>query len=152
MRRSLALGLIALAAVSILVIPAYAYFSALNSYTVAQSQEQEKPYLGFKLQCRLPKSYPRLEVSDEFKERAIGIAKNDPDARKLLDEGYNVTMVKPIIKAVVQGSGEVNLKATGAILVLRKNTSGLANVQVDIEAGKVTRITILSRTVIEKSS
>ncbi|MBS7637935.1 hypothetical protein KEJ49_03460 [Candidatus Bathyarchaeota archaeon] len=150
MKRPLALGLIVLAAVSALVIPTYGYLSSLNRYIIAQ--EQEKPYLGLRPRGWPPRCLPRLEVSDDFKERALSIAMGDNDVKRLLDEGYNVTIVKPIIRAVVQGNGEVTLRATGALLVLRKNASGLANVEVDIEAGRVARIIILSRTVIQKSS
>lgn len=150
MKRSLVLGLIVLAAASALVIPTYAYLSSLNRYIIAQ--EQEKPYLGLRPRGWPTRCLARLEVSDDFKEKALSIAMGDNDVKRLLDEGYNVTIVKPIMRAVVQGNGEVTLRATGALLVLKKNTSGLANVEVDIEAGKVARITILSRTVIQKSS
>ncbi|MEM3005458.1 MAG: hypothetical protein QXJ79_01950 [Candidatus Bathyarchaeia archaeon] len=152
MKRPLVLGLVVLAAISALAIPTYAYFSNFNRYATSQGLQQDKPYPGLRLQWRLPRCLPRLEVSEEFKENALSIAEGDPDVKSLLNEGYNVTMIKPIIKAVVQGDGEVTLKATGALLALRKNTSGWANVEVDIEAGKVTRITILSRTLIQKSS
>lgn len=152
MKRSLVLGLIVLAAVSALGIPTYAYFSSSNRYSMAQGFEHMSHCPEMGLEGRLPRGLPRLEVSEEFKRKALNIAEGDPDVQNLLREGYNITTVKPIIKAVVQGSGEVTMKASGAILVLRKNTSGLANVEVDIEAGKVTRIIIHSRTVIQKSS
>jgi len=91
-----------------------------------------------------------IEVSEEFKENVINIAKKDSDVQSLLNQGYNVTAVKPIIKTVVEGDGTVVTKATSAILILQKNTTGLAIVWVDLEQGKVTRIEILTRTVIEK--
>lgn len=90
-------------------------------------------------------------VSDEFKEKVISIAKNDADVQNLLNEGYNVTRVKPIIKTMVEGDGTVTMKATGAVITLQKNTSGRAYVWVDLEQGKVTRIEIITRTAIEKS-
>ena len=43
------------------------------------------------------------------------------------------------------------MKATNAILMLSKDTTGRATVWVSIEQAKVTRIEILTRTVIEKS-
>jgi hypothetical protein len=93
---------------------------------------------------------PLLSVSEEFKENVIHIAESDPDVQNLLNAGYENMCVRPIIKAVVQGNGDVTLKATGAIVTLHKNGSW-ATVQVDLEAGKVTRIVKLERTVIEKS-
>ena len=93
---------------------------------------------------------PEISVSEEFKENVINIANNDPDVQNLLNAGYENMCVKPIIKATVQGNGDVTIKATGAIVTLRKN-GGRALIQVDLEAGKVTRIVIEERTVIEKS-
>jgi len=80
----------------------------------------------------------------------INIAKNDTDVQNLLADGYNVTGVRPIIKTIVEGDGSVVTKATSAIVMLEKDTTGHASVWVDLEQGKVTKIVILTRTVIEK--
>jgi len=58
--------------------------------------------------------------------------------------------VRPIIKAIVEADGDVVMKVTTAIVMLRKDTTGSASVWVNVEEGKVTRIEILTRTVIEK--
>jgi len=58
--------------------------------------------------------------------------------------------VRPIIKAIVEANGDVLMKATSAIVILRKDTTGSASVWVNVEEGKVTRIETLTRTVIEK--
>ncbi len=92
-----------------------------------------------------------IEVSEEFEENVTNIAKGDEDVQNLLDDGYNVTGVRPIIKTVVEADGSVVTKATSAIVMLEKDTSGCATVWVDLEEGKVTEIVILTRTVIEKS-
>jgi hypothetical protein len=94
--------------------------------------------------------YGFIEVSEEFKENVINIAKNDADVQNLLNEGYNITAVKPIVKTIVEGDGTVVTKATSAVLILEKDTTGRAFVWVDLEQGKVTRIEVLTRTVIEK--
>jgi len=91
-----------------------------------------------------------VEVSEEFKENVINIAESDQDVQNLLNDGYNITGVRPIIKARVEASGDVVIKATSAIVMLEKDTTGHASVWVDIEEGKVTKIEILTRTVIEK--
>lgn len=91
-----------------------------------------------------------IEVSEEFKTNVINIAKNDQDVQNLLNEGYNITGVKPIIKTIVEGDGTVVMKATNAIVMLEKDTTGRAIVKVDVENEKVTEIVILTRTVIEK--
>jgi hypothetical protein len=93
-----------------------------------------------------------LEVSEDFKQKVLGIAESDSDVKNLLSEGYNITVIRPIVKAFVQGDGTVTVKATGAVLLLSKDKTGWANVEVDVEAGKVTKIIIHSRTVIQKGS
>ena len=78
------------------------------------------------------------------------IAKSDTDVQNLLADGYNITSVRPIIKTVVDAEGDVVTKATSAVLMLQKDTTGLASVMVNLEEAKVTQIVILTRTVIEK--
>jgi hypothetical protein len=94
--------------------------------------------------------YGFVEVSDEFKENVTNIAQSDQDVQNLLNDGYNITGVRPIIKATVEASGDVVTKATSAIVMLEKDTTSHASVWVDLEQAKVTQIVILTRTVIEK--
>ncbi|MGD8545660.1 MAG: hypothetical protein PVH12_05740 [Candidatus Bathyarchaeota archaeon] len=107
--------------------------------------------------CRMPRERPHgwryhgfIEVSEEFEENAINIAKSDQDVQNLVDDGYNFTRVRPIIKTIVEADGEVDTKATSAIVILAKDSTSHASVWVDLEEGKVTEIVILTRTVIEK--
>ena len=91
-----------------------------------------------------------IEVSDGFKEKVTTIAENDTDVQSLIVNGYNVTSINPIVKTVVDAEGNVVTKATSAIVMLQKDTTGFATVTVNIEEAKVTQIVILTRTVIEK--
>jgi hypothetical protein len=91
-----------------------------------------------------------ITVSQEYKDNVINIAKNDSDVQNLLADGYNITDVRPIINTVVEADGTVTMKATTAIVMLSKNTTGRAFVTVNVQDGKVTEIVILTRTVIEK--
>jgi Tfp pilus assembly protein PilE len=91
-----------------------------------------------------------INVSEEFKDGVINIAKSDQDVQKLLADGYNITGVRPIITSTVEANGNVAIKATSAIVMLHKDTTGSAFVWVDVGAGKVTRIEISTRTLIEK--
>jgi hypothetical protein len=70
--------------------------------------------------------------------------------QNLLDEGYNVTAVRPIITTIVEADGTVATKATSAIVTLTLDESGHAAVWVNLEEARVTEIVILTRTVIEK--
>ena len=91
-----------------------------------------------------------ITVSQEYKDTVINIAQNDSDVQNLLADGYNITDVRPIINTIVEADGTVTMKATTAIVMLSKSTTGRAFVTVNVEEGKVTRIEILTRTVIEK--
>jgi hypothetical protein len=91
-----------------------------------------------------------IQVSAEFEQNVTDIAKSDTDVQNLLAEGYNVTSVRPIITSVVDANGYVTTKATSAIVTLQKDTSGHADVLVNLEEGKVTKMVIFTRTVIEK--
>lgn len=96
------------------------------------------------------RGYGFVEVSEEFEENVINIAKSDQDVQNLLNDGYNITGVRPIIKTIVEGDGTVVMKATSAIVMLEKDTTSHASVWVDLDEAKVTEIVILTRTVIEK--
>lgn len=70
--------------------------------------------------------------------------------QKLLDEGYNITNVRPIIKAVTKKDNNVAIKVIGVIITLKKNSTNYAFIKVDLEKTKVTEIVILTKTVIKK--
>jgi hypothetical protein len=90
-------------------------------------------------------------VSQQYKDNVINITESDTDVQKLLAEGYNVTGVRPLINATVEADGTVTMKATNAIVTLTQNMTGRAIVWVNVEQAKVTRIVIMTMTVIEKS-
>ena len=92
-----------------------------------------------------------ITVSQEFKDNVLNITESDSDVQNLLAQGYNVTDVMPIISTTVEGNGTVTMKATSAVVTLSLNTTSRAIVWVDLEQAKVTRIEILSITVIDKS-
>ncbi|MDI9619391.1 MAG: hypothetical protein QFX33_01000 [Candidatus Nezhaarchaeota archaeon] len=92
-----------------------------------------------------------LEVSEEFKNKVMGIAESDGNVQDLLNDGYTVASIKPIVKAVVGEDGTVTLKATMAVVTLKKDAAGCAFVKVDVENAKVLEIEIHSKTVIQKT-
>ena len=95
--------------------------------------------------------YRFVDISDEFKSKVIEIVDNDPDGAALLAEGYTFKEVRPNIQVTVGAEGELTAKVVEAILVLeRDETKSHAAVWVNIEEERVTRITTLTRTVIEK--
>jgi len=164
LRKAILLGVLTLAILAVGVAPTYAYLSRYlysratssatprtTSWTTSGAYPQETEGRCWRMNGLRGFNSLRIEVSEEFKQRVIDIASSDPDVQDLLNDGYEVTSVKPIIKAVVQGNGDVTIKATGATVTLTKENVGFALVEVDLETEAVTRITIMSRTVIEKS-
>ena len=72
--------------------------------------------------------------------------------KELLGQGYTIEGVRPIIKTIVDGNGDVTTRAIDAIVMLTNDdTTSRASVWVDLEGEAVTRIVILTRTVIENA-
>jgi hypothetical protein len=83
-----------------------------------------------------------IQVSDEYIAKATDIAKGNANVTTLIDQGYNITSVHPIITTVVDGNGNVSQQATTAEVILQ-GTAGITIVTVDISQGTVTKITTL---------
>ncbi len=92
---------------------------------------------------------PRLVVSEEYRERVVEIAMEDPDVSKLVEEGFNVTNVRPIVRAYVGADGSVSLRADEALVVLRKDGS-VAVVLVSLSEERVIKVVVRTVTVVEK--
>ena len=93
-----------------------------------------------------------IEVSDEYTANVNAILSNDTDVANLISEGYNITSINPVVKNVIQGDGTLVTKATTAIVTMENGDSGIATVKVDIENSAVLKITIITTTVIDKTS
>ena len=93
-----------------------------------------------------------IEVSSEYTANVNAILDNDTDVQNLITEGYNVTSIRPIVKNVIGADGALTTKATTAIVTLQNGTSGYATVSVDVSQAKVTKIVIITRTVIDKTT
>lgn len=84
----------------------------------------------------------RVEVSEEFKARVEEALYGNPDARALIEEGYNITSITPAeVKALIQGDGTVVLRVTRALVVLAKNNDR-ALALVDLQHGVVVKLVI----------
>jgi hypothetical protein len=127
--------------------------SASNSYTALPQDMFMGMGMGPGRHGRGPAGmggYGFIEVSSEFETNVLNIAKADTDVQALLNGGYNVTRVMPIIRTVLGADGNVVTKATNATVLLQKDTTGRAFVSVDLQQSKVTQIVTLTKTVIEK--
>ena len=97
-------------------------------------------------------SMNNIELSDEYTANVNSTLSNDSDVANLISEGYTVTSIHPVIKNVIEGDGTLSTKATTAIVTMQNGDSGIATVKVDVENSAVTQITIITRTVIDKTS
>lgn len=94
-----------------------------------------------------------VEISEEFKEEVLNIAKADEDVQRLLNEGYNVSSIRVArIRLVVQEGGKIAMESSKALVILANGDGGRAHVEVDLRAKAVTRIVIVNIKVIEKSA
>ena len=102
-----------------------------------------------------------IEVSEEYVTSVIEIAESDTDVQDLLNSGYNFltdedgsVIVRPIMKTYVDAEGNVDITATTAVVNLTptEEGTGRAVVWVDLDTDSVTKIEILTRTVIEKDA
>ena len=90
-----------------------------------------------------------IQVSSDFTQNVTNIAKSDSDVQNLLNQGYNITSVRPVISTVIDGNGNVVTKASSADLTLQ-STTGRAFVVVDLDQAKVTKIVTMTVTEIDK--
>ena len=149
----------AIAALAVAVIAASAVALAQANQTQRYWRSwlrptEDTPSAGAQVGGRWLRSFGRrgffkMEVSEEYTSKVLDILKSDPDASKLLSDGYNVTAVRPIVTLSVAGDGTVTLRATQAVVTLSKDSSW-AVVRVDMAQGKVISITAVTRTVIKK--
>ena len=99
--------------------------------------------------CRGPGGFGSIQISSDFTANVTAIAKADSDVQNLLNQGYNITSVRPIITTTIDGNGNLTTKATTANLTLQ-GTSGRAFVTIDLTQAKVTKIVTITRTEIDK--
>jgi len=137
---------------TIIILAAIITAQAINVYANQTIQGNLKPNLKWPWTNGKGKIAPRqIEVSEEYKQKVVSIAQNDPDIKNLINNGYNITAIKPIIKATIKADGTIELKASKAIITLMKSKTERATALVDLEQGKITKIIITTVTIIEKT-
>jgi hypothetical protein len=93
--------------------------------------------------------FGQVQVSTEYTQNVTNIANADTDVQNLLNQGYNITSIHPVINTVVDANGNVVTKASKADLTLQ-GTNGRAVVIIDLDQAKVTKIVTLTVTEINK--
>ncbi len=76
-----------------------------------------------------------IQVSSDFTANVTTIANSDTDVQNLINQGYNITSIRPVITNTVDGNGNIVTKASTADLTLQ-GTVGRAFVVVDLKSRK----------------
>ena len=116
--------LISLVCVSLAIGGVWAV-SARNDMQNNGNGEECSIFQGMLRQARLGRRhgwgrFGRLEVGEEYKENAVQIAENDEDVQALLDEGYSVIRVRPMVRARVGPEGKIDAESTDAKVIMGK--------------------------------
>ena len=90
-----------------------------------------------------------IQVSSDYTQNVTNIVKNDSDVQNLLNEGYNITSVRPVVSTIIDGNGNIVTKASTARVTL-ESTTGRSLVVVDLDQAKVTKIVTITITEIDK--
>ncbi|MBS7654366.1 MAG: hypothetical protein QXW17_03485 [Candidatus Bathyarchaeia archaeon] len=174
MRRTMLLAVLGLAALSAVIISAYSVLAWYGGYTrITRWVERgsmpfsaEPPRISdaqnftwtFRRGWRwaLGNKYCRgfeIELSEGFRKKVLEIVSSDTDVQKFLDEGYDVSDIKVThMKFTVQENGQITMESDRVMLMLTKGEGSRAFVEIDLKAEKVTKITIVNITVIDKST
>jgi len=84
-----------------------------------------------------------IQVSTAFTQNVTNILKSSTDVQALLNQGYNVTSIRPVITTTINGDGNVVMQATSANVILQ-GPNGKAFVVVSLTTGKVTKIVTIT--------
>jgi hypothetical protein len=84
-----------------------------------------------------------IQVSSAFTQNVTNILKSSTDVQALLNQGYNVTSIRPVITSTINGNGYVVMQATSANVILQ-GPNGRAFVVVDLTTAKVTKIVTIT--------
>ena len=91
-----------------------------------------------------------IEVSPDFTANVTNIAKSDSDVQNLLNQGYNITSIHPVITSTIDGNGNVVTRASTANVLLQGDNGSRSFVVIDLSQAKVTKIVTLTVTEIDK--
>ena len=95
-------------------------------------------------------NHEAIQVSADFTANVTNIVKSDNDVQSLLNTGFNITSIRPVIITSIDGNGNIVSKASTANVLLQGNNGSRSLVTVDLSQAKVTKIVTLTITEIDK--
>ncbi|MEM4909443.1 MAG: hypothetical protein QXI40_04760 [Ignisphaera sp.] len=138
-RRPILLVAIIVIAIAIVVTLSYAYAQYNIGNIPNAIEDKSRWFYGFRLSREILRHHI-VEVSDEYRTRIENILRSDPNASTLLENGYSITVIKPIVRFVVQGDGSIVMRADKAVVILAKNGENRTIVYIDVINGFVIEI------------
>lgn len=146
MNRKVVYGAIAVIALAVVIGGALATASAQNTNDEIRGQAPIMPpglkvQTWFKWRWCLPSRF--VQVSPEYNQTVMGVLESNDETSRLLEQGYRVVLMRPIIRAYVEGDGTVVFKAQQALVVL-SNGSTTVTYLVDISSRAVTHIATIN--------
>lgn len=81
-----------------------------------------------------------VEVSPEYNSTVMAILRSSSETSSLLNEGYYVVSIKPVVKAYISGNGDITLKAAQAVVTLTNGDNAVYVYLVDITNSTVTLV------------
>lgn len=126
---TLAATLIIVAVVAGYVVVASAQENSNTTTTTPVSQTPTSQWIRFEgekeLRMKWFKSplFQGIEVSPEYNTTVLNVLESNSETSQLLNQGYQVALIRPVIKAYISGNGDVTFKATQAIVELTNSTN-----------------------------
>jgi len=106
--------------------------------------------MGHRGELRGIGGFRNIQISSEYTQNVATIAKSDIDVQNLLNQGYNITTIRPVISTTIDGNGNIVTKASTANILLQGDNGNRSFVVVDLSQVKVTKIVTLAITEIDK--
>jgi hypothetical protein len=146
LNKKVAYGAIIVIALAVAIGGAWALASAqsIDNETCGQAHTTRlglKARTWFEWRWGLPSRL--VQVSLEYNETVMDILRSNEETSELLNQGYNVVSIRPVIRAYIEGDGTVVFKAQQALVVL-SNGSVTVMYLVDISSRAVTHIATIN--------
>jgi len=146
LRSKVALAAVVAAVIALAVVFGGALMTA-SAQTVSYGPSMANVPVGFKgwFMCAPGFTTKSVEVSQGYKAAVMDILNKNDEAKGLLEQGYTVEGVTPIVKAYVEADGTVTVKAQQAVVVLASSNGDVKVMYlVDIGSGSVTHLATIN--------
>jgi len=135
--KNIVIGIIVIAVVA--VMAGYVISSHAQATTTQTTTYQPQVLLKYHGRFGRGLALSAVEVSPEYNSTVLNILRSNSETSQLMNQGYSVVAIRPLIKAYVNANGDVSFKATQSIVVL-SNSTAVYTYLVDISNNSVNLI------------